>query len=61
MPTQPRRAILKDRPLGVAIAAALTVKIVALAVLYFAFFLPLPNPMPPAERTAAAVLGLPSR
>jgi hypothetical protein len=61
MPNQPGRFILKDHPLGVAIAAALTVKAVALAVLYFAFFVPPPNPTPPAERAATAILGLPGR
>jgi len=59
MARQPRRALLRDRPLGVAIAAALTVKAVALVALYIAFFVPPANPMPPTER--AAVLGLPGR
>ena len=61
MPKQPRRLMLKDRPLGRVIAMALAVKAVALAALYFAFFVPPPNPTPPAERTATAVLGLPGR
>jgi hypothetical protein len=61
MPKQPRRFILRDHPLGVSIAAALTVKATALAALYFAFFVPPPDPRPPAERTATAVLGLPDR
>lgn len=58
MPKQPRR-FMKDHPLGMSIAAALTVKVAALAALYFAFFMPPANPTPAAERTAAAVLGLP--
>ena len=59
MPKQPRRFI-KDHPLGVSIAAALTVKVAVLTALYFAFFAPPPNAMQPAERAAAAVLGLPA-
>jgi hypothetical protein len=61
MPKQPRRFNLGDLPLGVSIAAALAVKAVALAALYFAFFVPPANPTPPAERTATTVLGLPGR
>lgn len=61
MPKQPRRAVLRDRPLGAAIAAALAVKAVLLTALYLAFFVPPPASHPPAERTAAAVLGLPGR
>jgi hypothetical protein len=58
---RPRRFLLKDHSLGVSIAAALAVKAVALTALYLAFFAPAPNPAPPAERTAAAVLGLAGR
>ncbi|HEV2188330.1 MAG TPA: hypothetical protein VGR70_14060 [Stellaceae bacterium] len=61
MPHEPRRLVLQNYPLGLSIAAALTVKAVALAALYFAFFVPPSNPAPPAERTATAVLGLPGR
>jgi hypothetical protein len=61
MPKPPRRFVLTAQPLGVSIAAALTVKAVALMALYFAFFVPPPNPAPPAERAATAVLGLPGR
>jgi hypothetical protein len=61
MSTEPRRPGVEDRSLGVAIATALTVKAVALAVLYVAFFMPPANPTPPAERIATAVLGLPGR
>jgi len=61
MPNGPRRFTVRDHPLGISIAAALTVKAVALAALYFAFYVPPQNPMPPAERTATAVLGLPGR
>jgi hypothetical protein len=44
------------RNLGAAVAAALAVKVVALTVIYFAFFVP---PAPPnADRTATAVFGL---
>jgi len=50
--------MVKDHPLGVAIAVALTVKVATLAALYFAFFVPPPNPASPAERIAVAVLGL---
>jgi hypothetical protein len=57
---QPRRFVLKNHPLGASIAAALTVKVLALTALYFAFFAPPPNPIPPSERTATAVLGLPA-
>jgi hypothetical protein len=59
MPKQPRRFI-KDHPLGMSIAAALTVKALALTAFYLAFFAPPPNPEPPSERAAAAVLGLPA-
>jgi hypothetical protein len=61
MPHEPRRFVLRNHPLGLSIAAALTVKAVALAALYFAFFVPPPNPNTPAEQTATAVLGLPGR
>jgi hypothetical protein len=44
--------------LTVAIGTALAVKVVALAAIYFAFFVPAPHPTPHADR--AAVLGLPS-
>jgi hypothetical protein len=57
---QPRRFVLKNHPLGVSIAAALAVKTVALTALYLAFFVPPPNPIPPSERAATAVLGLPA-
>jgi hypothetical protein len=60
MPKQPRRFAFRDHPLGVSIAAALTVKAMALAALYFAFFVPPPNPVAPAERAATAILGLPA-
>jgi hypothetical protein len=59
MPKQPRR-LIKNHPLGVSIAAALAVKAVALTALYLAFFVPPPNPIPPSERAATAVLGLPA-
>jgi hypothetical protein len=61
MPKEPRRFALKDHRLGVSIAAALTVKAIALAALYVAFFMPPPNLTPPAERAATAILGLPGR
>jgi hypothetical protein len=61
MPHEPCRFVLRNHPLGLSIAAALAVKAVALAALYFAFFVPPPNRTPPAERTATAVLGLPGR
>jgi len=50
-----------NRRLGVSIAAALAVKAAALTALYLAFFVPAPNPTPPAERGATAILGLPGR
>jgi hypothetical protein len=48
-----------DRGLLKAIAMALTVKLAALAVLYFAFFVPPAAPSP--SHVAAAVLGLADR
>jgi hypothetical protein len=61
MPCEPRRFALRNRPLGLSIAVALAAKVVALTALYFAFFVPPPDPTPPAERTATTVLGLPGR
>jgi hypothetical protein len=61
MLNEPRRFVLTEHSLGVSIAAALALKAVALAALYFAFFVPPPSPMPPAERAATAILGLPGR
>ena len=60
MPKKPRRSAVRQHSLGVAIAGALTVKVVTLALLYFAFFIPSPNLTPPSERTATAVFGLPA-
>jgi hypothetical protein len=60
MPQPSRRARKPDHGLAVPIAAALAVKIVALAVIYLAFFVPPTSAIPPAERAATAVLGLPA-
>jgi hypothetical protein len=61
MPKPLHRDNKPDRSLAVPIAAALAVKIVALVVIYLAFFVPPPSAIPPAERAATAILGLPGR
>lgn len=56
----PKTTQLDRKPAGglaAAIATALAVKILALTVIYFAFFMPARGPTPHADR--AAVLGLP--
>jgi hypothetical protein len=45
-----------DRGLIPPIAVALAVKVMALTILYFAFFMPAPPPTP--DRSAAAIYGL---
>jgi hypothetical protein len=61
MPQPSRRVRKPDRWLATPIAAALAVKVVALVVIYLAFFVPPTSAIPPAERVATAILGLPGR
>jgi hypothetical protein len=58
MPTTHRLEKQSDRGLVAPIAVALAVKVAALAILYFAFFLPPAAPTP--ERSATAIFALPT-